>query len=117
MMQSIRTFRTPATAFGMRQRVAAGREEALTGNLLRPLSLILLSALTVTFLFSQFLHGRIDNNGQVLAQLQSARRDVGSENISLLAARARLMSESHVEAVAGAHLQLYRPEKGQLHRL
>lgn len=117
MIQTIRTFRAPATAFGMRQRVAAGREEALTGNLIRPLFLILLSVLAVTFLFSQFLHGRIDNNRETLAQLQSVRRDVGSENISLLAARARLMSASNVEAVAAARMQLYRPEKGQLHRL
>ena len=117
MMQNIRTFRTPATTFGMRQRVASGREEALSSNLIRPLSLVLLTALGVTFLFSHFLHSRIDNNRETLAQLQSMRRDVGSENISLLAARARLMSASHVEAVAAARLQLYRPEKGQLHRL
>ncbi len=117
MMQSIRTFRTPATTFGMRQRVAAGREEALSGNVFRPMLMILLPALVVTFLCSQFLHGRIDNNREILTQLQSVRRDVGSENISLLAARARLMSVNHVEAVAAARLQLYRPEKGQLHRL
>ena len=79
--------------------------------------MILLAAIGVVFTMSQFLHWRIDNNRATLDQLQSVRRDVGSKNISLLAARARLMSVSHVETVAAERLQLYRPEKGQQHRL
>jgi hypothetical protein len=79
--------------------------------------MILLATITIVFTLSQFLHWRIDNNRATLDQLQSVRRDVGSKNISLLAARARLMSTGHVEAVAAARLQLYRPEKGQQHRL
>ena len=78
---------------------------------------VLLAAMAVVFTMSQFLHWRIEHEKATLDQLQSVRRDVGSENIRLLAARARLMSAHHVEAVAAVRLQLYRPEKGQLHRL
>ncbi len=79
--------------------------------------MILLVAIGVVFTMSQLLHWRIEHNRATLEQLQSVRRSVGSENISLLAARARLMSVSHIESVAAARLQLFRPEKGQQHRL
>ena len=117
MMQSIRTFRAPVVNLGIRQRVAAGGEEVSSEKLLQPMVIILLAAIAVVFAMSQFLHWRIESNRATLDQLQSVRRNVGSENISLLAARARLMSVSHIEAVAAARLELYRPEKGQQHRL
>ena len=117
MMQNIRTFRAPVANIGIRQRVASGREEVFSENLVRPMVMILLAAITIVFTMSQFLHWRIESNSATLDQLQAVRRNVGSENISLLAARARLMSASNVEAYAAARLQLYRPEKGQQHRL
>ena len=116
MMQNIRTFRTPAAAFGMRQHVSSV-EEPLSGNMIRPMVVVLLVAITVVFSMSQLFHWRISHELTTLEQLQSVRRDVGSENISLLAARAQLMSTDHVEAVVAARMQLYRPEKGQVHRL
>ena len=117
MIQSIRTFRAPAATFGIRQRVASGREDISSEKLVRPMVMIFLAAIVVVFTISQLFHWRIENNRATLEQLQSVRMNVGSENISLLAARARLMSVSHIEAVAAARLQLYRPEKGQQHRL
>ena len=116
MIQNIRTFRTPAAALGMRQHVSSA-EESLSGNMIRPMAVVLLAAITIVFIMSQFFHWRIGHERATLEQLQSVRRNVGTENISLLAARARLMSTSHVEAVAAVRLQLYRPETGQLHRL
>ena len=116
-MQSIRTFRAPAASIGIRQRVVSGREEVSSEKLVRPMVMIFLVAIGVVFTISQLLHWRIERNRDTLEQLQSVRRSVGSENISLLAARAGLMSVSHIESVAAARLQLYRPEKGQQHRL
>ena len=116
MIQAIRTFRTPVAALGMRQHVSSGKG-ALSGNMMRPMAVVLLVAIAVVFVMSQFLHWRIGHQRTTLKQLQSVRRDVGSENISLLAARARLMSTGRLEAVAAVRLKLYRPEKGQLHRL
>lgn len=116
MIQAIRTFRTPAASLGIRQHVLSG-EEALSGNMIRPMAVVLLVAITVVFIMSQFFHWRIGHERTTLEQLQSVRRDVGSENIRLLAARAGLMSTGHVEAVAAVRLQLYHPETGQLHRL
>lgn len=116
MIQGIRTFRAPAASFGIRRQVATVRQEPLSKNLLRPFVIVLLTALAVGICMSQLLHWRIAQNQTTLEQLQSIRRDVGSENIRLLAARARLMSRQHVEAVVGVRLQLYRPEARQLHR-
>ena len=116
MIQGIRTFRTPAAALGMRQYVSSG-EEALSGSMIRPMAVVLLVAITVVFIMSQFFYWRIGHERTTLEQLQSVRRDVGSENMSLLAARARFMSTGHMEAVSAVRLQLYPPEKGQLHRL
>ena len=117
MMQSIRTFRTPAATLTIRQRVASDREDISLEKLSRPVIMILLTAFVVVAAMSQLVHWRIENNRTTLNQLQSVRRNVGSENISLLAERARLMSESNIVAVAEKHLHLYRPEKGQQHRL
>jgi len=115
MIQGTRTFRTPAV-LGMRQQVSAV-EEPLSVHLIRSMAVILLIAITAVFAVSEFMHWRIGGAQATLAQLQSVRREVGSESISLLAARARLMSNDHVAAIAAARLQLYRPEAGQLHRL
>ena len=117
MIQGIRTLRAPVASFGNRRQMAAVRYAPLSKNLIKPAVIVVLSALAVVVGTSQLLHWRIVQEQGVLAQLQTIQRDVGSETIKLLAARARLMSQQHVEAVAGIRLQLYRPEKGQLHRL
>ena len=117
MIQGIRTFRTPVTLFGLRRQVAAVRYEPLSKKFIRSSFIIVLAALAVVVSVSQLLHWRIVHEQGTLEQLQSIRRDMGSENIRLLAARARLMSPEHVEAVAGVRLQLYSPEERQLHRL
>jgi len=117
MIQGIRTFRPPVASVGLRRQVAAVRHEPLSRNVIRPSVIIVLAALAVVVGMSQLLHWRIVHEQRTLEQLQSIRREVGSENIRLLAARARLMSPQHVEAVAGVRLQLYRPDARQLHRL
>ncbi len=116
MIQNVPTFRTPAAAMGMRQSVSSA-DEPLSANMARPMAIILMAAMVVVFVVSQFLHWQISQERTTLEQLQTVRRDAGTENISLLAARARLMSTDNLEAVAGARLQLYRPEARQLHRL
>jgi hypothetical protein len=117
MIQSIRTFRAPVATLGMRQRLSAGRGEPLSRDLIRPVALVVVIAVVAVFSISQFFHWGFESNRETLTQLQSVRKIAGSENISLLAVRARLMSKTHVEAVAAARLQLFSPEKGQLHHL
>ena len=106
MIQGIRTFRPPVASVGLRRQVAAVRHEPLSRNVIRPSVIIVLAALAVVVGMSQLLHWRIVHEQRTLEQLQSIRREVGSENIRLLAARARLMSPQRVEAVAGVRLQL-----------
>ncbi|RUM36435.1 MAG: hypothetical protein DSY58_05310 [Desulfobulbus sp.] len=117
MMHNTRTFRAPVATVGLRQRVALGREEPLSRGLIHSVALVVVIAVVAVFGISQFIHWGYESNAETLTQLQSVRKTVGSEKISLLAARAQLMSESHVEAVAAARFQLFLPEKGQLHQL
>jgi len=116
MIQNVRTFRSPAAVVGMRQSISSA-EESLSANMARPVLIVLLAAIAVVSVTSQFLQWQISHERAALEQLQAVRRDVGGENISLLAARAQLMSSGNLEAVAAARLQLYRPESGQVHRL
>lgn len=117
MLQNIRTFRTPAASLGLRRQVVSVREKPLSKNLIRPMVVVVCTALAVVVGMGQLLHWRIVQEQVALEQLQSIRGDVGSENIRLLAARARLMSPEHVEAVAAVQLQLYRPDDRQIHHL
>ncbi len=117
MMQNIRTFRAPVTTLGMRQRVVSRRQEPMSRDLVRAIAIVVVMAVMAVGCISQFIHWRYESDLETLAQLQSVRKTMGTENINVLAARARLLSKSHVEAVAAARLQLFRPEDGQLHHL
>ncbi|PIE60013.1 MAG: hypothetical protein CSA32_00985 [Desulfobulbus propionicus] len=54
---------------------------------------------------------------ETIAQQNRELQQLNSEKIRLLAERARLMSREHIVAVAGKKLQLYPPEKKQIHHM
>ncbi len=117
MNQGIRTLRTPSAGLGIRQQVASVRREELTANLVRPMVIVLLVATAVVIALSQFLHYQIVREQGLLNQLQTVRMSKGTDNMALLAERAKLTSQSHLEAVAAARLDLFPPSGGQVHRL
>ena len=117
MNQGIRTFHTPSAGLGIRQQVASVSRQELTSNLVRPMVIVLLVATAVVIALSQFLHWQIVREQGLLSQLETVRIAKGSDNMALLAERAKLTSEPHVEAVAAARLGLYPPSSGQVHRL
>jgi cell division protein FtsL len=79
--------------------------------------IVLVAATVVVIALSQFLHWQIIREQGLLNQLQTVRTAKGSDNMALLAERAKLTSKTHVAAVAGARLGLYLPADGQVHRL
>jgi len=57
---------------------------------------------------------RVENRRQLL---QERADSLNSEQINLLARRAKLLSPGYIEAVAAVRLGLHAPDKGQVHRL
>lgn len=112
-----RMFRSPALSAGIRQQIAVRSEWAISKRLAKLVALILCLSLFVVFAFSQLMHRQILSSVDRLEQLQSVRNHFGSENISLLAARAHLTSKDSVVDRAGRKYHLYIPKKEQVRRL
>ena len=117
MIQGIRTYQTPAAALGVRQKVATGRKETLSRDLVRPVALVVGIAVLAVLGLSQVVHWGFAGNMERLSRLEAVHKTVADENISLLAARGRLISKKHIQEVAAARLQLFKAEDSQLHRL
>jgi len=66
---------------------------------------------------SQFFHWQIMRGDGTAAHLEAVSVDLQNENSALLAQKNRLLSTSHVQALAAARLALHEPGKGQVHRL
>jgi cell division protein FtsL len=116
MNQSVQVFRPAVAQVGMHRRVVSEREE-LSENFLRQLAVLVVSVVILVSGLSMFLHGQVNRELAVLDQVQSMRRELGNENIRLLANRAELASLAHVEKIASARLGLYLPADGQEIRL
>ena len=78
----------------------------------------LLTALFVsTAVCGIFLHWRISQEKETLAELTEQSAALGKEQAALLAQRNELMSKSRIAAAAAVRLGLQFPEKEQVHRL
>ena len=71
------------------------------------------TGLTIT----QFFHGQLVDTRTRVVQLQGKNSAIANENVRLLAARAQLASKIQVVSHAGTKLNLFEPEKGQVHRM
>ncbi len=116
MIQGVRTYQAPAATVGIRRRVITGHAASLSKNMIRSMALVVgITAIAVLAVGQLFSMG-VDRNLETLSQLQAVHKTVENENISLLAVRARLLSESHIKAVAAARLQLFE-NTNQVHHL
>ncbi len=86
-------------------------------QLQRPLAVILIAVLLVVAGVSQLFSWRIQKAQKVLQQVQQQQKVLDSLHMVLRAKRAQLTSESHIQALAGARLELYMPAKGQVHKM
>ena len=112
-----RVLRSHPATIGVRQHVAARTNPAMSKRMARMVTLILCVGLFVVFSLNQFLHWQIMASTNRLDQLQSVRNKYGSENISLLATRAQIVSKKSVMELAGKKFQLFVPGKDQVQRL
>lgn len=102
---------------GMRQQVSARTNPVMSKVVARKVTMILCAGIFVVLVFSQFMRWQIVASINQLEQLQTVRNNAGSENISLLAKRAQLVSKDYIVDHVGTKLQLFVPGKDQIQRL
>ncbi|MDW7773209.1 MAG: hypothetical protein SCH71_10005 [Desulfobulbaceae bacterium] len=110
-------FRPHTVTIGMRQQVVARTHPVMSKRVARRVTVMLCVGIFVVFAFSQFMRWQIVSSVNELEQLRAARNQAGSENISLLAERAQLISKDYIMDKVGAKYQLLVPEKAQMQRL
>ncbi|MDH3329664.1 MAG: hypothetical protein OEM01_10560 [Desulfobulbaceae bacterium] len=114
---SSRTFRPHTMTVGMRQQVVARTNPVMSKQVARKVTMILCAGIFVVFVFSQFMRWQIVASVNQLEELQAVRTQAGSENISLLAKRAQLVSKDYIVEQVGTKFQLFVPVKDQIQRL
>ena len=115
---SVRPYRSACNASLARRKV---RRKSLAisppKQLQRPLAAILIGVLLVVAGTSQLFSWQIQRTQQMLQQVQQQQKGLDDLHMVLLAKRAQLTSESHIQALAGARLELYVPAQGQVHQM
>lgn len=109
-----RFLRPHSASLGMRQQVAT---RTVSRRAVKPVALIACVCLVAVFGFSQVMQGRIAASALRYEELKTVRMDAVSENIGLLGAKARLVSQEYVEQRAKEKLQLVVPQQQQVRRL
>lgn len=102
---------------GMRQQVVTRANPVMSKQLAGKVAMILCLGIVVVFAFSQFMRWQISASVNELEKLQEIRKKEGSENISLLATRAQLVSREYIAEKVGSKFQLFVPNKDQIKRL
>jgi len=114
---SSRMFRPHTMTIGVRQQVVARTNSVMSKRVAGKVTMILCAGIFVVFVFSQFMRWQIVASTNQLEQLQAVRNQSGSENISLLAKRAQLVSKDYIVNRVEAKFQLFVPGKDQTQRL
>ena len=114
---SSRIFRPHTMTVGMRQQVVARTNPVMSKQVAGKVAVILCTGIFIVFAFSQIMRWQIVASVNQLGQLQDARNKAGSENISLLAKRAQLLSSEYVMERVGSKFQLFVPNKDQIKKL
>ncbi len=66
---------------------------------------------------SQFLEWQAGKVEGHLEKVSLVQRQLNDQHIVLRSKRAQLMSEKHIQAIAGARLELFVPNQGQVHKM
>ncbi len=83
----------------------------------RPVGIVAGVALVFTLCLNQLVSWQVNKVEQQINMAISQEKELSNERIRLLSMRARLSSAEHIQAVAGVRLDLYKPEKGQVHKM
>lgn len=114
---SSRIFRPQSVTVGMRQHVVSRTNPVMSRQVAGKVAMILCVGIFIVFAFSQVMRWQIASSVSELEQLQTVRKEAGSENISLLAQRAQLVSRDYIAEQVGTKFQIFTPRKDQIKRL
>jgi len=113
----VNQYRSRTLRPGIRQRVAAARDKAMSASLRRAMLLVLVSAAVVVITVGQLLHWAVVRQYHQVEQARALGSQLETTNINLRARKAGIMAPAHIEALAAVRLGLHTPDKGQVHHL
>ena len=114
---NIRSYRLQQASLKAGRRKVFLAKISISSETQKVMAIMVAVALITGLSITQFFHGHIVKTKANVMQLQSKNAVVGNENMRLLATRAQLASKTKIVAHAGAKLNLFEPEKGQVHRM
>jgi hypothetical protein len=113
----VRSYRPPQISLRTDCRKVSRFTLALSGEQRKIVAVMVVGALIAGLAITHFFSLCAQDAKVRVEQLQTLNTTVGNENVRLLATRAQLASKNHVVALAGVKLNLFVPEKTQVHRM
>lgn len=114
---NVRTYR-PAQSQSLVRGVSKGRSLSMPALAFsKPLGLALAVAGLVLVSMSFVLGGQVSRMEAQITQLSNQQVQLKEASARLLAQQERLSSDAYIQIVAAEKLQLFAPEKGQVHRM
>lgn len=114
---TIRNYRLQQAPLRAGRRKASLFNGTLTGEVRKSMAIMVAIAFVMGLTITQFFHGQVVDTRAKAIQLQGKNRAISNENVRLLATRAQLASKAQIVSHAGVKLNLFEPEKGQVHRM
>lgn len=113
-----RSYRPQAVSLRAGRRTAPSRFSIIfSGEQWKPVAILIAISLVAGLTIAHFFHGKLVDMRAKAEQLRIVNTAIGNENVRLLATRAQLSSKTYIVSRVGARLNLFEPEKGQLHRM
>lgn len=114
---NVRTYRPQPVSSKTGRQAAPRFSMTLSGEQWRCIAILVAIALVAGLIITHFFHGKLVDMRARAEQLRVVNTAIGNENVRLLASRAQLSSKTYIVSRVGTKLNLFEPEKGQLHRM
>ncbi len=114
---NVRSYRPQPVSSRTGRSTAFRLSHLFTGEQRKYLAVMGITALIAGLSITQFFHGRMADMQAGAEKLRIVNAAISNENVRLLASRAQLSSKPHIVSSVGAKLNLFEPEKGQVHRM
>lgn len=114
---NVRTYRPQPVSSKTGRKAAPRFNMTLSGEQWRCIAILVAIALVAGLTITHFFHGKLVDMRARAEKLRVVNTAIGNENVRLLANRAQLSSKTYIVSRVGTKLNLFEPEKGQLHRM
>ncbi len=113
---NVRGYRAGVPMVGQASVLASGRSQELSGWFLKLLVALLTGAVLFVFVGSLFVEHQISLAASQLVAQEQLHSKLTAAAIDLRVQRVRLTSKERIMQLATSRLQLYPPERRQMHR-